>query len=751
MFEFLFQYPARVFSKGDFVFQSGLPVWLLAAAILLGGAGLFLLNFRHRGVSRVTPRRRWAIWGLQTAVVALLLVILWQPGLRVSELKPRQNAVAVVIDDSRSMALKEDGQSRTDAVKRTLESGLLQGLSDKYQVRIYRIGSQMSRIPNIAQLSSSEPATNLAASLKQVMSEASTLPMGAIVLLSDGADNTGGIDLNSITEIRRQRIPIHTFGYGRERFEHDLELTQVELPARSLNGARLAAQVTFRQNGYEGKKARLIARMDGNVLAAREVTLKGDGSSQTEALLFNPGTPGPRTIEFSIDGLEGEENRANNAMRRLVTVESVKPRVLYIEGEPRWEFKFIRRALEDDSSIDLVSMLRTTQNRIFRQGIADPKELEAGFPAKPEELFAFQGLIIGGVEASYFTPAQQEAIKLFVDRRGGGVLFLGGRAGLSDGGYNSSQFAEILPVQLPNRRNTFHREPATVQMTEAGRESVLTQIEDTPAKNAERWKKLPYLANYQEVGAAKPGAVVLLESLPTSKGKYPLLAIHNFGRGRTGVLATGGTWRWKMLLDHNDRTQTTFWQQLLRWLVADSPGKMFSSTPRQVLSDEKEVALRSELRDAAYLPVSDAIVEAHIAGPDGQSVTVPLQLDPLSEGVYNASWTAEKPGSYLAEISARRGKEELGRDLFNFRREEGVAENFGIEQNRELLEKLSAETGGAYYRPAQVEKLLKDITFSEAGLTVRETRDLWSMPIVFLILLVLIGGEWLLRRRWGVV
>jgi uncharacterized membrane protein len=753
MFETLFQYPARVFAKGELVFLSGAPVWLLWLAILLTVGGLALLVLKRHGLSGLTSRRRWAIWGLQAALAGLLLTLLWQPALRVSALKQQQNVVAVLVDDSKSMALKESGGTREEMAKSTLDSGFLESLRKRYQVRLYRIGSGLMRIDSTGRLTAQESSTRLADSLKAAAAESATLPVGAMVLLSDGADNSGGIDVGSLAEIRRSRIPVHTIGYGREKLDRDLEITQADIPARSLKGARLAAQVTFRQRGYSGRKARLIARSDGKTLASREVVLKDDGTVQTESLLMTAGEAGPRTIEFSIEGLENEENPNNNALRRLVTVEASKPRVLYIEGEPRWEYKFLRRALEDDPSVSLVSILRTTQNKIYRQGVDpnNPKELEEGFPATAEELFQFQGLIIGGVEASYFTANQQEAIKLFADRRGGGVLFLAGRSGLADGGYGAAQFAEILPVILPDRKNTFHREPANVELTQAGRDSVITRLQDSPEKNTEAWKKLPYLANYQEVGLPKPGTIVLAEALPTSKGRFPLLAMHNFGRGRAAVLASGGTWRWKMLLDHEDRTHPTFWQQLMRWLVTDSPTMVSAVTQRQVLSDERVVPLRAEIRNKAYLPVSDASVEARVTGPDGAVATVPLALDPLSEGVYTANWEAEKPGPYVVEVVARRAEQDLGHDVFNFRREDGVAENFGLEQNRELLEKLSSETGGKYYKASDANRLLDEISFSDAGITVRENFELWNMPIIFLLILGLCAAEWLLRRKWGIV
>lgn len=751
MFEFLFQYPARIFSRGEFVFLSGWPVWMLVAAIAAVAVALAWLWWRRRTASRVNGRRAVALWVLQSALVAALLWMIWQPALRLASLKPQQNVVAVVIDDSKSMGTRENGVTRLEEVKKTLNGGLLSGLEKKFQVRLYRAGAELTRIDSLDQLNAGQNSTRLAESLRQTVAEAAALPVGAVILISDGADNTGGIDLTTIGDVRRMRVPVHTIGVGREKLDRDIEVTDVTLPTQSLADARLSAQVTFRQRGYAQRKAKMVARSDGKVLASKDIAFKSDGTMQTEAMLFSAGGAGPKTVQVSIEGIDGEENPANNALRRLVNVKNRKPRVLYLEGEPKWEFKFIRRALEDDKSIDLVTILRTTQNKIFRQGIANPKELEDGFPVKAEELFAFDGLIIGGVEASYFNAAQQEALRQFVDRRGGGVLFLAGRLAMSDGGWNASTMAELLPVSLPDRKTTFHRDPATVELTAQGRESLALRLDDSPDKNVERWKKLPYVANYQEVGQPKPGAVVLAELLPTSKGRMPMLVTQNFGRGRTAMLATSGTWRWKMLLESTDTTHATFWQQMLRWLVSETPERLIASTPRQVLADDKTVPVRVELRDKTYMPLSDAQVELHISGPEGTGATIAMSPEPLTEGVYTANWQADKPGAYVAEVVARRGTEEVGRDVLNFRREDGVAENFGIEQNRELLTKLSEQTGGQYYTPQNANKLLDQISFSDAGITVRETRDLWSLPVVFLALLMLAAAQWLLRRRWGVV
>src|SRR5271165_143826 len=754
MFEFFFKYPASVFSKGTFVLLGRWPLWLLGLLTIAMAAALAWSIWRRQAnfVPSMRGARSVFVWLLQTTLVALLLLLLWQPALSVATLRPQQNVVAVVLDDSKSMAVTDaDGGTRRQAVVNTLNSGLMKSLQQKFQVRLYRLGEHVERIDKLDVLNACAPATHIGSGLKDVVADAATLPIGAIVLMSDGADNSGGIDLETLNEIKHQRIPVHTIGFGSEKFAHDIELTDVVLPSRSLAQSRLKADVSFRQNGFAGQRVKLVVRDGGKAVGSQDITLKEDGATQTEALPFNAGGAGVKNLEFSIEALPAEQNRDNNRQVRALNVSNSTPKILYLEGEPRWDFKFLRRAVEDDKNIALYTIVRTTQNKLYTQTPDDkhPELKDGGFPVKVEDLFDFQGIILGSVEANYFSVNQQELIQQFVDRRGGGLLFMGGRASLADGGYDKPPFSDLLPVALPNRRNTFVRDPAYAELTSAGKDSLITRIEEDPAKNVDRWKHLPYLMNYQEVGSAKPGALVLAEMTAAGR-RLPLLITENYGRGRTAVLATGGEWRWQMLQPVSDMSHEIFWRQLLRWLVSDTPTRVVASSSKAVVQDEGKVKLRAEVRDMTYLPTSDATVEAHITG-SGVSQTVELHPDPLKQGSYEADWEAERPGSYVAEIVAQRGKDELGRGVVIVRREDGVAENFHLEQNRELLEKLSSQTGGRYYRPDEGKKLGDEISYSEAGITVRENKDLWDMPIVFFLALLLRSSEWLLRRKWGVV
>jgi uncharacterized membrane protein len=763
MFEFFFKYPLTVFVKGKYILLGEWPGWVLVLLVLGCGGGLAWLIWRQipAAVPRIRNWRAWLIWSLEAVTVALLLVLLWEPAITVAELKSQQNIIAVLVDDSRSMGIADasaDGKTPRETAAMQALGAVLPGLEKKFQVRQYLLSGELKRMEKGEKWKADGAATHINAGLRQLLSETSDLPLGAVVLVSDGAENGsgavgGGIDVETTNALHNRRLPVHAIGFGKEIAGRDLEMDDALVGAKAMAGSRMTASVSFHQHGYAGQKATLDVTDGGKVVATKVVTLDKDGVDQSVTMFFNAGDAGVKSIGFALEPAVGEENTANNAVTRLVDVSAEPKRILYVEGEPRWEFKFIRRAEAEDKCVQIVSMLRTTENKIYRQGIADPSELAEGFPTKAEDLFKYQAIIIGSVEAQYFTPVQQELLREFVDKRGGGILFLGGRFALGDGGWATSGDADLFPTFLPNAKGSFKRENATVQLTPAGAESPIVRILDDRAANVDRWRKLPYLNDYQDPGSAKPGATVLAQMVVAGRA-MPLLVTQNYGSGKAAVLATSGTWRWQMSAALDDPSHDLFWRQLLRWLAADSPGQVVASMPQQTLMDDGHVHLTAVVRDKEFTPAANAKVSTHVIGPGGESEIVEMVPVPNTPGTYAADWTAEKAGSYVAEVTAEqaaKGGAELGKDVVDFRREDGVAENFHTQQNRELLEKLAQETGGRYWDQSDLARLPKEISYSEAGISVRDTKELWDMPVVFMVLLGLMSADWLLRRKWGVV
>ena len=759
MFQWFFKYPLPVFTKGRFVLLGSWPGWLLPVLILLGAAGLFIL-IQLRVRNSAQNLRGWraiTVWGLQAATLAMVLTLLWQPAMVVSELSSQQNIIAVVVDDSHSMGISDsDGKTREAAALKTLQDGVLAGLQKRFQTRVYRLGSKLAQIDKPDTITPADTSTHIGTGLKQLVADTSDLPVGAGVLLSDGAENANGagapeISADALEALRDRRLPVHTIGFGREEEQHDVEIEDVSSAPDAVANARVAVTVSLVQHGYRGQKAAITVRDGDKTIAQHEIEFSPDGKVQTEPFFIPAGEAGAKNLNFSVAPLPGEENTANNAVSRPLLVKDAKRRILYIEGEPRWEYKFIRRAEDQDPTVQIVSMLRTSENKIYRQGINNPAELSEGFPVRPEDLFQYSGVIIGSVDADYFTPLQRELMREYVDRRGGGILFLGGRSSLSDGGWAASGLNDVMPTFLPAGNHNFHRNAATVELTRAGADSPITRILDDPEKNVERWKKLTYLADYEDPGTPKPGATVLAD-LKSGHRTMPLLVTQNYGHGRSAILATGGTWRWQMSEALGDPSHDMFWQQLLRWLVADTPGPVTATTPSRLLVDDGRIQLTALVHDKQFQPSADAHVNAHIVGPQNTNAFIDLSPSQDTPGQFQAEWTADKPGTYLAEITAESpDKQTLGSDVLTFQREDGLAENFHTGQNRHLLEQLSSLTGGRYWKQSDVKNLPRDISYSEAGISVRNTDELWNMPIVFFLLLALPAIEWLLRRKWGVV
>jgi hypothetical protein len=259
---------------------------------------------------------------------------------------------------------------------------------------------------------------------------------------------------------------------------------------------------------------------------------------------------------------------------------------------------------------------------------------------------------------------------------------------------------------------------------------------------------MPELADFQHVGDLKPGAETLLDAEFGGRTE-PLLVQQRYGLGNAMVLATGGTWRWQMQLAHEDQRHETFWRQLLQAAATTAPQPVTLTSNRVFYGDESVVALRAEVRDKSFKPATEATVSLEVS--DGLGPPTALEMTPVAgaPGVYEASYETTHAGVFRFEANAQSGEELLGRARFAVRREDGVIEHYRVQQNRPLLERIAAATGGSYFAVTDVSRLPEAVSFSDAGSVERQVLDLWNMPIVFLLLLLLKAGEWLLRLYWG--
>lgn len=745
MFELLFKYSRETFQRGELLFASGWPIWLLIALVVAGAAVAFVSLARYR--QDLSLVKVGVIGLVQTAIIAVLATMLWQPALLTQTLRAQENSVAVLVDTSASMSYGVNDQSRLQQAVAALEGGPLPVLRDTFDVDLHAFAGSAVTLASLEAVPAPGPTTDIGESLLSVLRSANAGALAAIVLVSDGADNSGALDAARIAEIASFGVPVHTLGVGREVIPEDLELQDVVLPPQSAPGSTISAQVSIRH--ARGALAQLKVYDGDAILASESIQLPNQAGVTTRWIDIDVGESGISDLRFTVDPISGESNLVNNTQLRPMEVPSRRRHVLYVEGEPRWEYKFMRRAMDEESPIRLASLLRTTPNKFYRQGVDSPDELADGFPTEQRVLFGYDAIIIGSFEAAALNEEQQEMLREFVNRRGGSLLMLGGRRGLADGGWGATVLAEVMPATLPLVESaSFIRYPAKAKLTELGSRTLMLRLDADPEINARKWEELPELADFQYLQGLKPAAETLLEA-EIQDTTWPLLVHQRYGLGNSYILATGGTWRWQMQLPHEDQRHETFWRQLIHALAAGAPEAVTLTTERVFYADRRSVTLRADVRDADFEPADNAAVTLAIDAPTSARRTVSMQPAPGVPGRYEVTFDADEVGIYRFDAEASIDGEVIGDSRIAVRRSDGVAEHFAVQQNRPLLERLAEATGGRYFSLADANDIPEAVQFSDAGIVERRILDLWNMPILFLLLIVLKGGEWLLRLVWG--
>lgn len=758
IFAFLFKYRPLVFEKGRLAFGAS---WPLAAVALAVAVVIVAIAVSYTRARPRTRRERGLLVGLRSAALLLLAFCLMRPMLLLPTVVPQENFVGVLIDDSRSMQIADyQDRPRSDFVAQQFgapDSALRAALDERFMLRFFRFSDLTERIDEPAALANLGGVTDLSQGLAAARRELAAVPLAGLILITDGADNASSSLSETLLELRSRGVPVYPVGLGAERFARDIELGPVELPRRVLQGSSLVVDLTLRHRGYGGERVRVDIEDSGRIVASREVRLGDDGEATVARVQFTIEEPGIRHISFRVPPLAGEAVAENNEREALLMALDRREKVLYLEGEPRFEVGFTRRAVAEDTNLQLVTLIRTAENKFYRLGVDDADELAGGFPRTREELFAYRGLVVGSVEASFFTHDQLQMIEEYVGQRGGGLLVLGGRNALERGGYVGTPLESLLPVVLPggaeSTPDAFFAE-LQVTPTRAGAAHPATQIAGDPEESARRWSELPPVSAVNRIAEVKPGGVTLLEGRSeTLDEPLVVLAYQRYGRGRALALPLQDVWTWQMHADMplEDQTHETFWRQLLRWLVSYTPDRIDLTTSADRVGVGDDVEITARVQDGTFLNINNAAVRTEITGPGGRTFELPLDWVVDADGEYRGRFTSRERGLYRIEVVASDGGERLGSQTTYVESADLPTEYFGAEMRAALLRQIAEETGGRFYTPETVATLPEDISITESGTTVIEEKDLWDMPIVLLALLALVGGEWLYRRQRGLV
>ncbi|MFL6332545.1 MAG: hypothetical protein ACJ754_04290 [Pyrinomonadaceae bacterium] len=764
---FLSGHERAVFTNGRFGFDVRPHALVLAACALALLAFVYFAYVRPR--TRLGGGTRVGLIALRSALFLLILFLLLKPVVVVPSVIPRSSTVALVADDSRSMRMADagDGRTRLDAMRSVLfdDNGpFQQRLREKFRTQAYGFSSQLNNINGGDELTGEGLSSDVGGALAEAARRSTGAPLSAVVLVSDGAANSGADLAAELRNLRARGLPVYTVGVGDARSPADAELVRVNLPRRVLVGSSVEVEAFVRASGYGATKVRIAASEDGRAVKTEEFALRG-GETEVVRMELIPATAGVHRYTFDVQPLADELTLENNRREALVEVVEGPMRVLYVEGEPRWELGKLRDALSrGEKNVELISLLRTGENKLYRQGVSGEAELADGFPKTEEELFAYDGLMLGSVEASFFTAEQLRAIEAFVARRGGGLLALGGRYAFGGGGYAGTPVADALPVVIAPRATDIQPESNPdayapvfkAQLTARGASHPVTRLSDDRQQSQKTWNELPPVSVPEATSGVKPGATVLLEARRAGKegrgpaGPFTLLAQQRYGRGQAMAFTASDTWRWRMRMDSKSNAHENFWRQMLRYLVQGAPRQFEVAAEQDVYAPGDTVRIVADLRDKKFNPAADARAVARVSKPSGATVEVPLRFTARDEAnVYVGEFKADELGRHRIELSASGSAIGEASAQAEFLVAELNREFYDASLNEELLKRIAAETGGKYYTLAEAGALVDDLTYRQTDNSRPVTKDLWDMPVNFLLLVGLLSGEWFLRKRHG--
>jgi hypothetical protein len=765
----------------------------LAAALVWAG---------HR--SAVERRIRIGCGLLKLAGVLTLALCLLEPMQIGQRARPGANVFALMADDSQSLRIKDSGrtESRGDTLRRQLtndDGGWQAALEENFQVRRYTFDAHLQDVHDFAGLNFEGDATALEHTLRSAADRWRGQPVAGVLLFTDGDATDASPDLSALDHCP----PVYPVVVGSEAGLRDIALDKVTVSQTAFEDAPVTVQAEVGAHGFAGSdvNARLIEITAGasNVVAQQTKPARDDESALNFRFQIQPDKPGLHFYEVETRAREEvggaadqsrEATLANN--RQIVAVDRGQEpfRILYVGGRPNWEFKFLNRAITDDPQVQMVSIIRVAKREpkfaflgrdgessnplfrgfgptddetarydqpvIIRLNTKDEFELRGGFPKTAEELFKYHAVIVGDMEADFFTHDQMVLLQRFVSERGGGFLMLGGAESFREGNYAGTPIASLLPVYLDRPAAAKPSSTWKLNLTPEGWLEPWARLRSTEQDERDRLDSMRRLDVLNAVRGVKPGASVLATVSDEDNTSHPALAVQRFGLGRSAAMLIGDLWRWGMHDESAQKDLAKSWRQLVRWLVSDVPARVAVTAETAADGDPARVRLVVKVRDEEFKPLDNAQVQVTIrkVGLSQGASTNDLQLaadaSANQPGTYQADYFATGPGACTVEaVATQSDGKMLGRAAAGWALDPAAAEYRSLKPNRAYLEALAKRTGGQVLTMDGLRDFVRQLPQRQAPIMEPWSKPLWQEPAVYLFALACFVAEWGIRRWKG--
>jgi len=662
---------------------------------------------------------------------------------------------------------KIDEMKREELMARVLKhdgKGILEELQKKFHVECYQLsGSRVIPLPAEKTVASgkmtfaSEGAnTNLANALRMAAGPANQQrETSAVVLLTDGQNNAGDDPEMVARELGGKKLPLLTVGIGSGEPPRDIAIAELDTSRVVYLGDEVHVELSIKYDGFQGGSAPARVVEGDRTITEKHVPLP-EGRRRTLAeLAFIPEEVGSHTYAAEIPLQPGELVKENNRVEFQVDVIDDKIRVLYVEGEPRWEYRFLKNLFLRDKTVDLNRIMLMREAEELPRGIRNGQ-----FPETREELFRYDVLILGDLPASRFFLSDMKQIRDFVAENGGVLVMVCGPR-FNPQGYFDTLLGELMPV-FPDQVEVTDEVNRSIRyngfspvLTHEGENSPITRISFDRLENAMIWEKLPPLHWHAFLGRARQGAEVLLRAPGKEKDDCVLLASQTYGLGKVLLLATDDTWHWRWKV--GDKYFHKFWGQVMRWATAGkTSGRdrwVRIATPKRQYEIDEAVELEARVLGTDLKPLHDATVRAQAERQDGRVSDISLEFIADSEGRYRGKFTGLEKGQYTVRLLADDLPANSPSDAHV---QIDIMERPNMEQvelflNRPLLESMSKITSGKYYPADEFRSVAKGIEPINKKVPHSREIRLWTWPPILVLFTLVVCTEWVLRKKVGLM
>jgi len=793
--------------------------WLWPASIfLLATLAMILWSYGRAAKSQISDFKfhTWSLVTVKFLSVAVLALCLLEPLWSGRRAKSGANVFVIAADNSGGMNIRDVGadRSRGEILRDLLSSGKetwLAALAGSFQVRPYLFDSRLHRTTDFSDLAFDGKATALGTALQTLAGRFQGRPLAGILLMTDGCATDEDIS-NLKFQISNSGAPlglppVYPVVIGTGRPPRDLSLTNVAVSQTAFEDAPVTIQADVEATGFAGRSVEVDLLNDaGSLIERQRLSVDEKEERQTARFRLRPDRTGVlfyrlRAGEAGNDAspqsqVSSEATLVNN--ERTVVVDRGKGpyRILYVSGRPNWEFKFLRRAVEDDERVQLVALLRVakrepkydwrghageTSNPLYRGFDAndqkeaerydqpvlvrlntrDQAELSGGFPKTAQELFEYHAVILDDVEAEFFSRDQMDLLRRFVAERGGGFLMLGGKESFQRGNFQRTPIAGLLPVYLDPARPNSPGASVRMQLTREGWLQPWARLRDKEDQEQQRLAQMPEFRVFNRVGPARPGARVIGVVGDGESQQAPALVVQRLGNGRTAMLAVGDVWRWGMQKPQAHEDMDKFWRQLLRWLVTDVPGRISLQAVQKAEGDGQLTMLQVRVRDKSFEPADNVSIALEVDEPNTAGTEPgrrPVQLTaapvPAESGLFEAAYVPRASGGYLARVTVTDAAgNKVGDAEAGWTADLEAREFQSVKANRPLLEKIARGTGGRVVEIDELDAFARRLPRRDVPIMEVWTRPLWDLPgvlpAVFLFVLACLVAEWAIRRWRG--